>query len=102
MSSRWHLVWAIPGGLLAGLTGFVVGFYPWCGTEQCAVFDPGRYALQTFAAFLITLVGGSAGGAVTVLAPWSSRRRHRLRLAVGVAALPVAFALWYAVHFTAR
>ena len=98
--NRWHLAWGLTIGLFVELVVFVVAFYPWCGTEQCSVLDPGRYKVETIAALTVTVVGAGLVGTVAFLAPWTRSRLLRLGVATVVAAIPLALAVWYVPTFT--
>lgn len=99
-TSVWHLLWGVPASLLVGMIAFVVSFFAWCGTERCAALDPGRYAIETVVALVVTAAGASLGGAILLFTPWTPRRAWRVSSAGLVAAVPVGVALWYVARFT--
>lgn len=99
-TSPTHLLWGGPAGLVIGMAAFVVSFFAWCGTERCAVLDPGRFVTETVIALIVTAVGSGIGGAVVLLTPWTARRAWRIALAGIVATIPIGVAVSYIARFT--
>ena len=99
--SPWHLLWAVPFGILLGITVGAVAFFAWCGPNQCGQTDPTRFVAESVAAFAVTGVGAALGGLIAYKAPSAAPVRARLTASSCVITVVLLLAVWYFQSFTA-